>query len=339
MFMPGVCWRCPALVALVTLIPAIGSPPLHDDTCEASTSHGPAGAEIGRCLLQQQLSSDRRAKLSLHPFSSDNERTVGRFLGERIIAEEENEATITRPTPAAHSPPQAGGPSDAHGIISEVDQTELVDAGASAKIRVSTATIANSGNGVSSRDYSSNNGSNNSNQHSSIAVHIAHQDPHPSEVGSGVAWHGERKHKTANTQVAGEAVSVERQERRKGVLSMVSTGLLVSRQYTDHVFAGLAMKVSMRFQQALSLASRTWASVHAKQVRSGSNMMMGIAALVLIVAGVCTLFMACRGHRTASNEVRSPFSTGTRARVFSDAGAIQWTRSQRNRYSGMSDNG
>jgi len=87
--MRGACRRCLALVALLALIHTSGSQPVHS-ICEAGPSQGPAGAQIGRSLLQHQHGSDRLARLDLKA-PADGQPSVGANQDRRVVVEEEEE--------------------------------------------------------------------------------------------------------------------------------------------------------------------------------------------------------------------------------------------------------
>jgi len=166
--------------------------------------------------------------------------------------------------------------------------------------------------------------------------------PERQKAGSGLARLG-----GTERQVADAGVSVERPERHKGLLSMVSIGLNVSRWR----------------QQVLSLASRTWMSVHAKGTRSGPEAMIAVLAIFVVVALVCGWFVAyCRSEPARSVRPDRRLRTGVGNRHLTlpslpsnrggsrgshsnspggakhDAGCssmpVTWSRSMRTQYSG-----
>jgi len=283
--MLGACWRCTALVALVTLTPTISSVPVHASTCEASASHGPAGATKGRCSLQHHRSSNVRARPSVQPHSAGSLSTAGQVSGGDVIVEEEDEAEKSHVTLAVQRPPLVGETPDVHVIITEEHEKTPIASVAAAKIPVSAATISNSGDG----------GGSSSNQHSSIPVHIAQQELIATEVGSGVAWHEGRGHKTASLPAADEAVSTEEPDRTKGVISMVSADLHEAGEDLAHFFSGVVMNMSSLCQQVPSLASRTWASVHAKERMRTTDTAIGLVFVTVILVLVCRVLTAWCG--------------------------------------------
>jgi len=76
----------------LALIHTSGSQPVHSNTCEAGPSLGPAGAEIGRSLLQHQHGPERRSRLNVED---------GRVIVEE---EEEGEAESAEIAAAAQIP-------------------------------------------------------------------------------------------------------------------------------------------------------------------------------------------------------------------------------------------
>jgi len=105
----------------------------------------------------------------------------------------------------------------------------------------------------------------------------------------------------------------QHQPTKEGLLSMVNVGLNVSRHHMGIVFNGLVANMSRWRQQVPSLASRTWTLVYGKGTRSGTDAMIAILAIFVLVALVCGWFVAyCRGEPARSGRSDRRFRTGNR---------------------------